>query len=520
MEMDILIRRYYKVVITISAIFFVIIIFLYLYNFSDIMLINKPKDLVAKERIAMTAATETAHSYSMKYFDDFLAIPYTDNNHIVYILSDNMDLSYLATNIASYGYLTILVDISEIEDFTDFFKTHVKTLSTAFSSTDTIYQDFLLDKGDISKVSIIGIGDSGRCAYELSLSPLDSSLVNVVSTLVVAPNLQNISSKVPSTPVGIVLSQYDGVVKSLNGQSIFDNHMLKNSDIIHPISCIYLMGSNHSYFDASYAADDAFNIDSVVDPPNGVEIERLSDESQQDFLSKYAVDFLNYYHHGQIETNIGLDIEDISPSSLYGYDVLSSLIIPDSLAIVTPTDYFSTKYNNLGGEIYMSNASISYMVENYMAPYDTAIGFLHPGIFNDISLLNISWRVDSGLFVTEIPKSYADFTEYKALSMWISANPYNVAQNETQPFIVTLKDSSGKVEHILLDEDILALKVPTGVLVTNSYQIQWSTFTPLSNIRIPLDLFTKVNLENIESISFNFNQTDQGSIILGDIRLL
>ncbi len=104
----------------------------------------------------------------------------------------------------------------------------------------------------------------------------------------------------------------------------------------------------------------------------------------------------------------------------------------------------------------------------------------------------------------------------------LSLDPANKLNdgNVPQSLMITLTDKNGYLEHLILDETSIALHLPDGNLISNDYQSQWSTFTPLSNLRIPLDTFTKVDLSQIAEITIKFNQTQSGSILVGDLRLL
>ncbi len=180
----------------------------------------------------------------------------------------------------------------------------------------------------------------------------------------------------------------------------------------------------------------------------------------------------------------------------------------------------NVKFNNLGGEIDMHNASVSYLIESYMEPFDTAYGFQHPGLPEQLELLKLSWTVESGIFSTTIPSVYQDVSDYQALSLWVAMDPANQLNynQPTQSLMLSLRDSRGYIEHIILDSS--ALNKPDGQLSSSNYQSQWSTFTPLSNIRIPLEYFSKVDLSEITEIIIRFNQTSSGSILMGDLRFI
>ncbi len=478
----------------------------YLSNYSNIYFINIPKRLESKEATVNTLASNTSGEYTIHTLNDTtIGVPSSDNNPVIFIINNGRDVTYLVEELASEGYLALSID-SNVTD-------NIRLLKQFTQSPDI----YLTDKADLSQVSIMGIGAGGLEAYEVARSPVDSSLANLVSVLLVAPDLTQLqNSTIPQVPVGVVLSQYDGNVRTLDGQGIFDT-LAFSDELQENVSCLYLFDANHNYYDAANYIDDALNLPNV-----SAETIRLDARSQQNFLRQYTTDFFNNYHYNTTSTNIGLDSSQVSPNEIYNYPVLTSLVTPNSLKILAPQEANSQRFTALGGLIDMHNASVSYITESYMAPYDDANGFQHPGLPMELGLLKFSWTIDSGVFNTSIPSMYIDFSQYSSLSLWLSLDPANKLNdgNVPQSLMITLTDKNGYLEHLILDETSIALHLPDGNLVSNDYQSQWSTFTPLSNLRIPLDIFTKVDLSQIAEITIKFNQTQSGSILVGDLRLL
>ncbi|OON97542.1 MAG: hypothetical protein ATN36_03030 [Epulopiscium sp. Nele67-Bin005] len=515
--------------------------------YSSVALFNPPKSLetITDNLMVSTLSTQSSTTSSSIYYFDIpiddtnnstgiIGVPNTQNNPIAFIFHDatTTDIHsyegflYLVEQLTNSGYLTISLDITSafelssneplhFRDLYNIFINQLQFLSNSISGNSHPYPINLTDKGDLSQVSLIGHGAGGLGAYALSLNSFENAEIS--SLLLITPQFidTSLNLPIPTVPTGIILSQLDGEVRSLDGQRIFDNSNLSN-ELTAPISIVYLYGANHNYFNELLTQDDALKQTYVL--PNS---QRLSNSMQQDFLMNYASDFLNFYH-SQLDINIGLDSALLSPNTLYSYPVLTSLMTPASLKIINPTNIDSETTNALGGETSTYNASISFLTESYMAPYDNAIGFQHPGLPEALGLIKLSWSVTSGTFTTAIPCNLMDISDYNSLSLWIALDPTDDLNKayDSQSFVLQLKDSSKKVEQIILDGNSIALQKQAGELVTSNYQSQWSTFTPLSNIRIPLELFTQVDLTQIESLTIQFNQNNTGSIFIGDISLL
>ncbi len=509
-------------------------VFIYLHNYSSVSIFNPPKQLSNPTSTVETLAVSSTTGSSLQTLsiedeefgvqDITIGVPSSDTNPIAILLHDGVELNYLITHLANNGYLTISLDITSTfvnNNTTSINSTLLNTLFT--NQIKNIIQEVdnpnseLYNKAEFSEVSLFGIGTGGLGAYHLTISPPDTSLLNISSTLLVAPNLSSLQDKttIPATPLGIILPQYDGLVRSLDGQMLFDLWAFSD-ELVAPISCVYLFNANHNYFSDLYNFDDSLNVPYSTDNPN-----RLIQSDQQKFLTNYTLDFFEYYNSGNNIINIGLDAAVIAPNTLYGFDVLTSLSTPDSLPIIFANGTLSEKFNEVGGTTSMYNASVSYITESYIASYDEAYGFQHPGLPESLGLLKFSWTVDSGTLTTTIPTQYSDFSGYSSLSFWLALDVANNLNNlEYQSIIVSFQDSSGNIEHVLLDENSIALTMPYGNLVSDSYNSQWNTFTPLSSLRIPLSILNKVDLTSVTEIIFRFNQTDSGSIFLGDLRLL
>ncbi len=515
------IKKHADLLKNIFFIFVFYLIALFFYAFSDILIFNKPTLLISDELKTQSIATNNLTSYKEKTFNNIkVTIPTSNYNSIAYILSDNLNVSYLSNYLANHGYLCFTFSPSNINEIE-----HIINRSITSLSHPTIeFGDQLLNKGDKNSVSLISIGAVGDFLFKTTLDELNHPEIGISSALLIAPminlDIKN-QNEVPYIPIGVVLPEFDGIVRSLDGQSIYNNYLI-HYDILEPISTLYLFGANHNFFYDVASYDDALNIDMLTNKSDDIEeILRLDQKAQQNFIKKYTLEFLNFYNFSDTFVNIGLNPSHIAPNTIFNQKVLTSLLTPDSFPILSPTHLTSKNHNNIGGAIKMSNASISQIRESYIKPHDSATAFLHPGLFVDLGLINLSWNVDIGNFTTFIPQSFKDFSEFTALSIWIATNPSSSlnAKTKQQSFIITVQDLFGRQEHILIDSNN-ALRIPNGKEVLTKYQQQWSTFTPLSNIRIPLDLFNKIDISKVVSISFNFNQTQSGSIYIGDIRLI
>lgn len=442
--------------------------------------------------------------------------------------SPRLDLgfNYLVQELASNGYIALSLnippsyltgqDITEVNLRLDkLFNTHLNFLYQAFQGNDVGYPFDLKNIGDLSDISFISHSFNAESIYYIAQKYSSLHQFNLSGLLFIAPSYISTSAdSFLDIPTSIILPQLDGCVVNLDGQSLY------NDLSISPNRCsftqlTYLYGANHNFFNSTSEQDDSVYIDTSS------EINNLTAHDQRDFLANFALDFLRTLSTPSTATT-AFNPSLPSPNSLYGCEVLTSLTLPDRLTLLSPLGPYSESLNNLGGDIKSKNSSLSYVVDSYLPTKDTAGAFSLPGNPLAFPLLRMSWNVPSGTLTITIPPKYKDISSFSSLSLNIGLDPTNMLNppNSPQSFIIELKDTYGKSERILIDPSSTSMRYQPGVLMDNTFTSYWSTFTPISDLRIPLSLFTHINLSNISSISLIFNQTPSGSLMLNSISLL
>lgn len=439
----------------------------------------------------------------------------------------DIGFTYLAYELATNGYLAISLNIPpdyllgydslEVNSrLYELFTAHLHYLNRALTGEDVGYSIDISGLGDLSSVSLISHSLNASSIYSLVDYYNYSNEIDINSLIFVAPSF------LPNTPIpdidlttSIIIPQFDGEIVGLDGQLLY-NTLKASVNTQSQTSLIYLYGANHNFFSSVFEEDDATKL-----PQSRVITNRLTSDEQRNFLASYAVDFLDSIY-GFSTSNIGLDAKSIAPNKLYGYPVLTSLNVPDSLKVISPTGSYSQSFNYLGGDMKIKNASLSYVVDSYLPTKDTAGPFSLPGNSIEVPLLKLSWTVPSATITTVLPTKYKDVSTYQSLSLSLAVDPSNSLNpsNTPQSFLLELKDTKGHRQRILIDSSVATMHYQPGTLVTNAFTSYWSDFTPLGSLRIPTSLFNKVDLTNLYSISFIFNQSSTGSIMLGDLSFI
>jgi hypothetical protein len=86
--------------------------------------------------------------------------------------------------------------------------------------------------------------------------------------------------------------------------------------------------------------------------------------------------------------------------------------------------------------------------------------------------------------------------------------------DQPQDFSVTLTDASGNSAVAVVSGSSAALYFPPG----RSMPLSWAIPKLIHNgIRIPLTQFEGIDLTNLQSVQFSFDQQPQGALLISDI---
>ena len=129
-----------------------------------------------------------------------------------------------------------------------------------------------------------------------------------------------------------------------------------------------------------------------------------------------------------------------------------------------------------------------------------------------MSQLITGWNDLSGNYRNNIPAALGNVTGFQALQFRVGVN-FADARNLAdlaQDFRVVLTDASGASSSVRVSDVSAALYFPPGEVAPVPKVV-------LNTVRIPLSAFTGVNLNNVRSVQFTFNERIQGGILITDV---
>lgn len=432
--------------------------------------------------------------------------------------------TYLLEALAHEGYLAVSINVNAqyhlgyfgepyaYERLEQLYSHHLEALSKAIEGNNPGYPVDLSGKGNIQDINLIGHSRSGQGIFSIFNKEVEKGNQNIKSLIALAPALViDIGDTYPDLPIGIIIPELDGDVSSLDGQDIYDELRLDTRRRSWE-SLIYLYGANHNYFNEELDQDDG-------EGEQGIYTKRLNAPEQQDFFMRFVIDFLRTAE-GE---NLGeaFNPKQDAPGILYGQQVLTSLRNSSSRAVVLPEGNEDLqKSHQLGGNIEPLDVEVQAVTESKIYGQDTAGAFKTPGNKN-VNLLELKWKDTNGKIIITIPEAYQDFNAYDAISFYIAVDSTSSLNEpgQYQSFSVELADRDGNTDKIILGSNIPALKYHAGYIIKYEYGVDWSTFTPLSSMRIQLENYEKVNRDKIKSITLYFDQSNSGSIMLGELSL-
>jgi hypothetical protein len=129
-----------------------------------------------------------------------------------------------------------------------------------------------------------------------------------------------------------------------------------------------------------------------------------------------------------------------------------------------------------------------------------------------LSQLRTGWGDLKAMYTNEVPPISGKVTDFQAVQFRVSVNFADVRNfaGLAQEFRVVLTDASGTSSSVRVSDFSSALFFPPGSVGPVPKIV-------LNTVRVPLSAFAGVNLNNIRSVQFKFNEQFQGAILVTDV---
>jgi len=397
---------------------------------------------------------------------------------------------------------------------------------------------------DLSNVGTMGHSRGGDGVVKRFARFANSSPFTVNAVLPIAPT--NFSGEViTDVDLGVLLPYCDGDVVTLEGSLFYDRarYLLPNDESTK--HTFLSLGSNHNFFNTAWTPECWTNpgacwseargamptpatVDDVIfgDPfcdPTGAASGRLSAAEQRTAGLAYVSAFFRYHLGGEVALLPFLRGDVAPPAGLPADDLYAAYHPPasrrlDLNRLDTAAELTQTTLVGDGG---VRGAVIANSLETYERCGFDGSTPCFPGSLREVhwsSFANLdprlsrvrnSWNAPTDSFVNELPPGRRDVSGYDVLQFRVG-NDFTDSDNPSPlVFSVTLDDgtnSSTVLTTSQLGSDDLYL--PPGDFYLS---------TVMNTLRLPLSLFSGVDLNNIQSVAFDYNETPNGTVLLADI---
>ncbi len=453
---------------------------------------------------------------------------------------------YISSVLASHGYIVVSISANGInaQDNSVFdlgavaraqlIQTHLDKWNTFSTTGAAPYGTKFVGKVDMQRIGTMGHsrGGEGVARHFLYNQSLGSPY-GVKAVLPLAPTdfsrWQDLG-----VPLQVVLPYCDGDVSDLQGVHYYDDARYGLAGDPAAKDYVLVLGANHNFFNTVWTPPGAGAFDdwsSTSDTQCGTVAgnQRLTAAQQRGVGLAYVSAFMRAYAGGETTFFPYLTGDEPPPPSAQTTNLFVSFHAADSPTLrrdvnrnLTST---SLTTNQLGGAVTQSG----------ITPYDLCGGAapepsqcLPAGFsttqqphtvpsarssLSGLSQLRGGWSAMTAFWRNDLPAGSRDVSGFQAIQFRAGIN-FSDARNPAataQDFSVVLTDGTGATATKRVSQASGALYYPRG---------STSGVVPkvvLNTIRIPLAAFVGVNLTDVRSVQFSFDQRASGALLISDL---
>ncbi|HRQ41352.1 MAG TPA: hypothetical protein PLD25_25820 [Chloroflexota bacterium] len=452
--------------------------------------------------------------------------------------------AYLISYLAAQGYVALAINANAENTFGfgeptpgerlgQIVDLHLNALAAAATGGENEFGVELNGRADLSNLVFFGHSRGGEAADWLAhrdgltapdaadrygYGPVRGLLMFAPAPIFTLPDGSDV-------PQAIILPSCDGDVIAQEGQLFYEGAR-QNPEQQEWVTSVWLERANHNSFN-SILPGDFLRLD---DRPDCETL--LTGEAQRAFLADYATDFLTIVFSNDTPATtaaaarLGLDAQSPAPDVLLGLparvSVLAAATDRQTLFIPNSADELTT--NLVGGAVLAEGVTTFFCEAGYFTPS------VKPGsepclranvtIPGNPAMVVVSWEQPGAALRFALPEGAGDLRDYTTLSLRTAVDPLSPLNETGQPqaFSVQLTDRAGATAVVSTRADEPALAFPSGE--TQADDLFGEMFTgraPMTTIRWQLNDFTGVDLSQIAEIALLFDQTDSGSLFMGDV---
>jgi hypothetical protein len=461
------------------------------------------------------------------------------------IIPSYQGYAYIGTRLASWGYIVVSISANGInarDNSTadlgaqwraELIQAHLNKWNTFNTVGGSPFGSTFVGKVDMNNIGTMGHsrGGEGVMRHFLYNQSLGSPY-GIKAIFPLAPVDFN-RPIINGVPFDVLLPYCDGDVSDLQGVHFYDDARYSSPGDLTRKHYVYFMGANHNFANTVWTSgfpgsgDDWGAVgDTQCDQGQPT---RWSASKQQSATRTYMMGFFRRYLGGetQFDAMLKKDIPPPASSSLSASEAFTAYHAPDNAAERRDVNRYLTAAalttNQLGGAVTASG----------FTPNDVCGGAGEPSPCNatepnsrqphttpsarsamaGMSQLRGGYTSTSATYTNALPAGTRDVSGFQMLQFRISTNyadPRN-APGTAQDFVVRLTDGTGAFADVLVSTFSGVLFYPPGSFVAEVPKVL------LNTARLPLTAFGGINLSDVRTIQFRFNQRASGAFLITDI---
>jgi hypothetical protein len=476
----------------------------------------------------------------------FLQWPCTNNREPI---PSYKGYDYVSDVLASHGYVVVSVSANGVNAVdnsvfdlgalarAELIQKHLDILKTFNTTGGAPFGNKFVGKFDLTKVGTMGHSRGGEGVVRHYV--LNNSLgapYGVKAVFPLAPVDFN-RFVVNNAPVNVLLPYCDGDVADLQGVHFYDDARYNVPNDQSPKHYELVMGANHNFYNTIWSPGSTTIPGATNDwlfVPNGQNDshcgtkagnQRLTEAQQRGTGLAYMSAFFRAYVGGETQFIPILTGDAPPPPSAQTNNLFVSYHAPAALRLdvnrllnntnlsvntlggaATQTDL--TPYDLCGGDAPPANKCLPGSL-NAQQPHTTpSARSSAPGM----TQLRTGWNNLTGNYRNNIPAALGNVSGFQSVQFRVSVNFEDVRNvpGLAQDFRVVLTDASGASASVRVSDFSSALFYPPGEILAVPKVV-------LNTVRVPLSAFSGVNLNNVRSVQFTFNERPQGALLITDV---
>jgi hypothetical protein len=461
----------------------------------------------------------------------FLQWPCTNNREPI---PSYKGYDYVSEVLASHGYVVVSISANgtnavdnSVFDLgalarAELIQKHLDILNTFNTTGGAPFGNKFVGKFDLSKVGTMGhsLGAPYGIKAVFPLAPVDFNrfVVN-------------------NAALNVLLPYCDGDVADLQGVHFYDDARYNVPGDQSPKHYELVMGANHNFYNTVWSPGSSTIPGAANDwlfVPNGQNDshcgtkagnQRLTEAQQRGTGVAYMSAFFRAYVGGESQFIPILTGDAPPPPSAQTNNLFVSYHAPAALRLDVNRLLNDTNLsiNTLGGAATQID----------LTPYDLCGGAAPPankclpGSLNaqqphttpsarssarGMTQLRTGWNNLTGNYRNDIPPTLGNVSGFQSVQFRVSVNFEDVRNvpGLAQDFRVVLTDASGASASVRVSDFSSALFYPPGEILAVPKVV-------LNTVRVPLSAFNGVNLNNVRSVQFSFNERLQGALLITDV---